>query len=138
MDTNTGVNGKFQNKQHGGIFLSVLLFFSLTTSLLILILEDEKLTSDFTIRTTNLYYAKTMKELFLIDYYQQSADSKTVDKTTDEQSIGLVAEEPSEKGKRLYNKGELTYQIVAEKINITIKIDGNYYNFEEKVQQPST
>ena len=116
MDVNDGGNGRFQSKYRGGIFLSVLLLFSLTSCLLLLILEDERLTSDFTIRTTNLYQAKTMKELFLLEYYSRE---NTLPAT----------------GKRAYNKGTLTYEESNEKVIISVKMTKGYYRFEEKIDE---
>ncbi|WP_266102660.1 competence type IV pilus minor pilin ComGG [Enterococcus gallinarum] len=116
MAISSGDNGRFrqQYRHRGGIFLSVLLFFSLTSCLLLLVLEDERLTSNFTIRTTNLYQAKIMKELFLMDYYSKDSELAST-------------------GKRTYNKETLSYEGSNEKVIIIVKMKNGYYRFEETV-----
>ncbi|MGM0126082.1 hypothetical protein IGI37_003483 [Enterococcus sp. AZ194] len=127
MGTNIGGSGQSQNKNRGGIFLSVLLFFSLTTSLLLIVLEDEKLNTDFMIRTTNLYYAKTIKELFLTEYYGSESESAPPPKGT--------SDDFPKSGERLYNKGTLTYTTEDKKLIMEIKIKEAYYRFEEEARK---
>lgn len=100
-------------KHEGGILLTALLFFTLFSGVLLLLLADYQSTQNFYLETRDLYTAKIMKEMFLDEYYTKPDTVKS----------------PVQ-----FSTGELTYK-ETDKLEVTVMIRGNKLVFHEKLKQ---
>lgn len=99
-------------KHKGGILLTALLFIYLFSFIFILVLEDFKLTQQFVLETKNFYIAKTMVSMFLFDLKQENKEVKHM-------------------GQECFSSGSLEYTYDQNKLNFSITIGGQRYNFQE-------
>lgn len=102
-------NGK-STKYKGGILLSTIFVVGLLSMLLLIVIENTRISTDFSMKTIHFYQARIMKELFLTDYQNFPHE---------------------EKGKIEYNVGILEYEEVEGQLMITSHVAGKEFQFIE-------
>ncbi|MGX7113259.1 competence type IV pilus minor pilin ComGG [Enterococcus termitis] len=106
---------KAKNNYKGGILLTTILFLFLFSSLFTLVLEEFKLTQQFTQKSKEYYIAKTMVSIFISEIKQSK---KMIDK----------------EGYQDFSSGRLTYEYDQKTIICTIFINQKSYTFHEFYQ----
>lgn len=101
-----------QKQNEGGILLTALLFLALFSGVLLIILEDYQVSQNFYLESRDLYTMKTMKEMFLDEYYTKS------EKITN----------PVE-----FSTGTITYK-ETDQLVISVTVNGNTIAFQEKLK----
>lgn len=96
----------------GGILLTALLFMLLYSSVLLILLEDHRVTQNQYLVTRDLYLARSMKEMFLQEYRLEEKPPTLVN----------------------FSSGVLTYTESNDELRIRIVINRQVYNFQEKLK----
>jgi hypothetical protein len=105
------VNGRFKHKSKGGIFFSSVMLIHFLSVMLLMVLENTRVVTDFYSKTVYMYEARIMKELFLADYQRLSF---------------------AKEGSVNYNVGKLTYEQKGEVLAIQCFINQRTFRFTER------
>ncbi len=112
-------NGRSQ-KNKGGILLTAVFSVFIMSILLLFLMDDMRILTDFSYRTRCVYEMKIMKELFLTDY------------------LALPEENRAERGEVTYTSGTLNYQLEKDELKITALVNGYQRTFSEKLTNDTT
>jgi hypothetical protein len=107
-------NGRFQHR--GGTILTVVLLIQLLSIMLLTVLESTRASTDFYVKTYQMYEARIMKELFLADYQKLSLANK---------------------GRVEYNVGTVIYEETAGVLAIQCLVKQRTFRFSETVSANS-
>lgn len=94
------------NKHQGGILLSAVMMVGLVSLLFLTVIENTKLTTDFSVKTLHFYQAKIMSELFWQDYQKTEMLSK---------------------GEAVYNTGKIFYEEKDGQLEMNCQIQNRFF-----------
>ncbi|MFV0557286.1 MAG: competence type IV pilus minor pilin ComGG [Enterococcus sp.] len=104
------------HKLKGGVMISAIMFLAIGSMLLLATLENQKVAMEFSIWTQKLYVARTIQELFWVNY------------------LVIPEDERLENGQMRFNLGKVRYKAEGNRMLIWVDYQGESYYCEKELQ----